>query len=228
MIASPFSRASATSCTELSVISPAGTITQTERGGVELLGHLLQRADAGGALVGQVLDRVGADVVDDAIVSVLHQAAHDVRSHPPQSDHSELCHCLSSSDACLPLNPKWGPRRGAADTVRHVASHLAGGKAHGPAADALVIFGITGDLAKKMTYDALYRPGDARHPEGPGHRRRHRRAHEGGPAQSGCGSPSRRPRRTSTRRSSRASPSASPTSRATTRTRRPSRRSQRS
>ena len=31
------------------------------------------------------------------------------------------------------------------------------GQSHiGPDADALVIFGITGDLAKKMTYDALY------------------------------------------------------------------------
>jgi glucose-6-phosphate 1-dehydrogenase len=30
------------------------------------------------------------------------------------------------------------------------------GKAVGPPADALVIFGITGDLAKKMTFDALY------------------------------------------------------------------------
>ena len=39
--------------------------------------------------------------------------------------------------------------------MRPVASHV-GGKAAGPEADALVIFGITGDLAKKMTYDALY------------------------------------------------------------------------
>ena len=30
------------------------------------------------------------------------------------------------------------------------------GKPIGPEADALVIFGITGDLARKMTYDALY------------------------------------------------------------------------
>jgi glucose-6-phosphate 1-dehydrogenase len=37
-----------------------------------------------------------------------------------------------------------------------VATHLGGGGAPGPEADALVIFGITGDLAKKMTYDALY------------------------------------------------------------------------
>ena len=32
----------------------------------------------------------------------------------------------------------------------------AGGKETGPEADALVIFGISGDLARKMTYDALY------------------------------------------------------------------------
>jgi glucose-6-phosphate 1-dehydrogenase len=31
------------------------------------------------------------------------------------------------------------------------------GRANGPPADALVIFGITGDLAKKMTFKALYR-----------------------------------------------------------------------
>jgi glucose-6-phosphate 1-dehydrogenase len=37
-----------------------------------------------------------------------------------------------------------------------VASDSASGKAAGPEADALVIFGITGDLAGKMTYDALY------------------------------------------------------------------------
>jgi glucose-6-phosphate 1-dehydrogenase len=37
-----------------------------------------------------------------------------------------------------------------------VATHLGGGNAPGPEADALVIFGITGDLARKMTYDALY------------------------------------------------------------------------
>jgi glucose-6-phosphate 1-dehydrogenase len=37
-----------------------------------------------------------------------------------------------------------------------VATHAAGGKTLGPDGDALVIFGITGDLARKMTYDALY------------------------------------------------------------------------
>ncbi|MGZ5309992.1 MAG: glucose-6-phosphate dehydrogenase [Solirubrobacterales bacterium] len=36
------------------------------------------------------------------------------------------------------------------------ATHPGGGKTPGPQADALVIFGITGDLARKMTYDALY------------------------------------------------------------------------
>ena len=37
-----------------------------------------------------------------------------------------------------------------------VATHPGGGTGPGPEGDALVIFGITGDLAKKMTYDALY------------------------------------------------------------------------
>ena len=36
-------------------------------------------------------------------------------------------------------------------------THLGTGQATGPHADALVIFGITGDLAKKMTFKALYR-----------------------------------------------------------------------
>jgi glucose-6-phosphate 1-dehydrogenase len=40
--------------------------------------------------------------------------------------------------------------------VPPVATHLGGGRSPGPEADALVIFGITGDLARKMTYDALY------------------------------------------------------------------------
>jgi glucose-6-phosphate 1-dehydrogenase len=35
--------------------------------------------------------------------------------------------------------------------------YASSGQATGPAADALVIFGITGDLAKKMTFKALYR-----------------------------------------------------------------------
>src|SRR5262245_31315349 len=37
-----------------------------------------------------------------------------------------------------------------------MATHTGGGKAPGPEADALVIFGLTGDLARKMTFDALY------------------------------------------------------------------------
>jgi glucose-6-phosphate 1-dehydrogenase len=37
-----------------------------------------------------------------------------------------------------------------------VEASLESGKTIGPEGDALVIFGITGDLARKMTYDALY------------------------------------------------------------------------
>ncbi len=37
-----------------------------------------------------------------------------------------------------------------------MATHLGPAEPPGPEADALVIFGITGDLAKKMTFDALY------------------------------------------------------------------------
>jgi glucose-6-phosphate 1-dehydrogenase len=40
--------------------------------------------------------------------------------------------------------------------VPPVATQSGGGSAAGEKADALVIFGITGDLARKMTFDALY------------------------------------------------------------------------
>ena len=42
----------------------------------------------------QLLDRVRIDVIDDAVVSVTHQPADDVRPHPAQADHSELRHRL--------------------------------------------------------------------------------------------------------------------------------------
>jgi hypothetical protein len=38
----------------------------------------------------------------------------------------------------------------------------AGANRSDDAADVLAIFGISGDLAKKMTFRALYRPGGAR------------------------------------------------------------------
>ena len=117
--------------------------------GVELLGQLLQRGGAGRALALELLDRVGVDVVDDAIVAVAHQPPHEVRSHPAEADHSELCHPSSppSFDASI-------LRR--SSRLPNMAQANPSGRAQGPPADALVIFGITGDLAKKMTLKALY------------------------------------------------------------------------
>ena len=87
MIASPRSSRSASSVTVLSVISPAGTITQAARG-VELGDEVVERVGAGRALAGELLDRVGVDVVDDAVVPVAHQPPDEVRAHPPESDHA--------------------------------------------------------------------------------------------------------------------------------------------
>ena len=90
MIASPDSSRSARSLTVVSVISPAGTITQAARGALQLGDEVVERVGAGRALAGQRRDRVGVDVVDDALVAVAHQPADDVGAHPPESDHAEL------------------------------------------------------------------------------------------------------------------------------------------
>ena len=90
MIASPASSRSASSLTVLSVISPAGTMTQTARG----LSSLATKSSSESAPVApspaSVDDGVGVDVVDDALVAVAHQPANDVRAHPPEADHAEL------------------------------------------------------------------------------------------------------------------------------------------
>ena len=90
MIASPDSSRSSSSLTVLSVISPAGTITQTARGLDELGDEVVERVGAGRPLAGERGDGVRVDVEDDALVAVAHQAPHEVRSHPSESDHSEL------------------------------------------------------------------------------------------------------------------------------------------
>ena len=36
------------------------------------------------------VDRVGAHVVDDALVAVAHEPPHEVRAHPAEADHAEL------------------------------------------------------------------------------------------------------------------------------------------
>ena len=56
----------------------------------ELADELLERRRAGGAILDERRDRISGDVVNDARVPALHQAAHHVGAHPAESDHSEL------------------------------------------------------------------------------------------------------------------------------------------
>ncbi len=90
MIASPASSFAASSVTVDSVISPAGTITQAARGASSLATKSSSESAPVGALGGERGDRVGVDVVDDALVAVAHQPADDVRAHPAEADHAEL------------------------------------------------------------------------------------------------------------------------------------------
>ena len=90
MIASPGSSTAATSSTVFSVISPAGTITQTARGALSFAARSSQRGGALGALAGERRDRVGVDVVGDDPVPVAHQPARHVGAHPAEPDDSQL------------------------------------------------------------------------------------------------------------------------------------------
>ncbi len=206
MIASPESSASATAVHRL-LGDLAGRDHHPDGArGAQLRGQLLQRGGAVGALARQLLDHRRVDVVDDAVVAVAHQATDDVRSHPPQADHSQL-HASSlrrSGVACGRMAASGKPTTAARP------------------ADVLVIFGITGDLAKKMTFRALYRlesRGKLDCPiVGVGDRRLGRR----GPPSSTPARRSPRRSRTPTATSSRGSPTGSPTSRATTPTPTPS------
>ena len=56
----------------------------------ELADELLQRAGADRAVRHQRRNAGRVDVVDDAFVTVAHQAANHVRAHPAQSHHSDL------------------------------------------------------------------------------------------------------------------------------------------
>ena len=88
MIVSPASSTSDSWWIVLSVISPAGTITQTARGFSSLAANSCERVSAIDALGGERINSVGADVVADTAVAVAHQAPHDVGAHPAESDHS--------------------------------------------------------------------------------------------------------------------------------------------
>src|SRR4029078_10565675 len=117
-------------------------------------GEVLEAGRPGRSLALQCGDRVRVDVEDDAGVGVAHQAPRDVRSHPAQADDAELhgCNLLRGRKPRDPMGPDDEiatplacPRMATAET------------ADPRPADALVDFGITGDLARRMTFPALYR-----------------------------------------------------------------------
>ncbi len=56
----------------------------------ELGRELLERGRARRTFALECLHRVGAHVVDDALVPGLHETADEVRAHPAQSDHAQL------------------------------------------------------------------------------------------------------------------------------------------
>ena len=58
--------------------------------GVQRRRELGRGSRRGGALAGQLGHRVGVHVEHHALMAGAHEAAHDVRPHPAQSDHAEL------------------------------------------------------------------------------------------------------------------------------------------
>ena len=78
-------------------------------------------------------DRVRADVIDHALVAVAHQAPDEVGAHPSS-----------------PTMPSCTGRILARAPANSLRSNVTA------ATDTLVVFGISGDLAKKMTFEALY------------------------------------------------------------------------
>ncbi len=72
-------------------IHDRGRNHQPNGAGLLQLGHkLLEGSGARGALAGKLLHGIGVAIVRDALVSGLLQAAHHVRAHSSQSDHSKL------------------------------------------------------------------------------------------------------------------------------------------
>jgi hypothetical protein len=67
---------------------------------LQLRDELVERRSADGGLARELLDGVGAPVIHDARVAVLHQAPHHVCTHAPETDHSELHRCLLLKIRC--------------------------------------------------------------------------------------------------------------------------------
>ena len=59
-------------------------------GRFEMADKIAEIVARGGTLAGEAVHRVGALVVDDAVVSGAHQPPHDVAAHPAEADHPEL------------------------------------------------------------------------------------------------------------------------------------------
>src|SRR5207248_7205877 len=83
---------------------------------IELAHEILQVAARCRAFAGEAAHRVGALVIDDAMMPGPHQPAHDVAAHPAEADHAEL-HCLFSRLSPVPgwisaVRPSRRPLRG--------------------------------------------------------------------------------------------------------------------
>ena len=124
MIVSPGSSTSASAAIVLSVISPAGTITQTVRGFSSFADEVLERRPRRRAVGGERLHRVRADVVADAAVAVAHQPPDDARAHPAEPDHPELHrHCPSPWSAPSVDGDGFPPHAISPDRISCAARH---------------------------------------------------------------------------------------------------------
>ena len=68
----------------------AGTISQTARGGFSFATNSSSEEAPTAPSAASACTASGAAVVDDALVAVLHEAAHHVGAHAAETDHSEL------------------------------------------------------------------------------------------------------------------------------------------
>ena len=73
-----------------SVTSPEGSITQTVRGGWRLFTRDSDIGGADSALVGKFFYAGRVLIINHAVVSTLHQAAHHVGAHSSKANYSEL------------------------------------------------------------------------------------------------------------------------------------------
>ncbi len=99
MMVSPGSSSLVSASMVVSVILPAGNMTQTARGLSSFFDEIFERRSAGGTFGGEAADGLGVLVIDDGGVTVLHQAADNISAHSAETDHAEL-HCVMSFIDC--------------------------------------------------------------------------------------------------------------------------------